>query len=65
MAFKVGLSGGRELVASHVPGHKRPYLGIKHGNTFVAVAQFISNEDMEFMFESMQEVFMIPVEDES
>ena len=60
-AFKVGLGDGRDLVATHVPGRKKPYLGIKQGSTFVALAQFISDDDMEALFQALRGVALIPL----
>lgn len=59
-AFRVGLGGDRDLVATHVPGRKRPYLGIQQGSTFLALAQFLSDEDMEALFQAFQGVALIP-----
>lgn len=61
-AFRVGLGPDRDLVATHVPGHKKPYLGIQQGNTFLALAEFISDEDMEALFQALQNVALIPFE---
>lgn len=60
-AFRVGLGGGRDLVATHVPGRKKPYLGIQQGSTFLALAQFLSDADMEALFEALQGVALIPI----
>lgn len=59
-AFRVGLGPDRDLVATHVPGHKKPYLGIQSGNTFLALAEFISDADMDALFEALQGVALIP-----
>lgn len=60
--FIVGLSGGRDLVATHVPGRKKPYLGIKQGNTFLALAQFISDADMDALRQALEGVAFIPID---
>ena len=60
-AFRVSLGGGRNLVATHVPGRKNPYHGIQEGSTFVALAQFISDADMEALYEALQGVALIPI----
>jgi hypothetical protein len=60
-AFRVGLGGGRDLVATHVPGRKKPYLGIQQGSTFLALAQFISDDDMEALYQALQSVVVLPI----
>lgn len=47
--FVLDLQDGVELRAQHVPGHKNPYLGIRQGNQFIALAAFISDAEMEFL----------------
>lgn len=59
-AFRVGLGEDRDLVATHVPGRKKPYLGIQQGSTFLALAEFLSDEDMEALFQALQGVALIP-----
>ena len=65
MGWKVNIGEGRELVATRVPNRKKPYLGIQHGSTFLALAQFLSDEDMEFLFQAMQGVVVIPTRAEA
>ena len=60
VSFALDLRGGVELMCTHVPGRKKPYLGIKKGNQFVALAQFLSEDDMQFLYEIFQQrVFVI------
>lgn len=47
--FALRLREDVELRAMQVPGEENPYLGILHGTTFVALAQFLSVADMEFL----------------
>lgn len=63
-AFRVGLGAGVDLVATHVPGKPKPYLGLQTGNTFVALAEFISEDDMDALFTALQGVFVIPIDEE-
>ena len=59
-SFALDLLGGVELMCTHVPGKKKPYLGIKKGNQFIALAQFLSKDDMQFLYEIFQQrVFVI------
>lgn len=59
-SFALDLRGGVELMCTHVPGRKKPYLGIKKGNQFIALAQFLSKDDMQFLYEIFQQrVFVI------
>lgn len=60
-AFSVGLGGDRDLVATHVPGRKKPYLGIQQGSTFLALAQFLSDADMEALYQALKGVAVIPI----
>ena len=53
-SFALDLRGGVELMCTHVPGRKKPYLGIKKGNQFVALAQFLSGADMTFLREVLE-----------
>lgn len=58
--FALDLRDGVELLATYVPGRKNPYLGIQKGNRFIALAQFISGEDMSFLREILEKrVFII------
>ena len=60
VSFALDLRGGVELMCTHVPGRKKPYLGIKKGNQFIALAQFLSKDDMQFLYEIFQQrVFVI------
>ena len=60
VSFALDLRGGVELMCTHVPGRKNPYLGIKKGNQFIALAQFLSEDDMKFLYEIFQQrVFVI------
>lgn len=52
--FALDLRGDVELMCTYVPGRKEPYLGIKKGNQFVALAQFISGKDMDFLREILE-----------
>lgn len=61
-AFSVSIGGGRDLVATHVPGRKSPYLGIQSGSTFLALARFLSDEDMEALYEALQGVAILPID---
>ena len=54
MGFALNLSGGDELMAMKVPGKDKPYLGIKRGGTFIALAEFISDDDMNFLHEELK-----------
>ncbi|RLP68371.1 hypothetical protein D9V30_10300 [Mycetocola reblochoni] len=56
----VGVGDDAELVARHVPGRDNPYLGIQEGNTFVAVAEFISDADMDYLKAKLAGVFFMP-----
>lgn len=47
--FELDLRDGVTLCASHVPGRKKPYLGIKEGGTFLALAEFISDADLDYL----------------
>ena len=62
-AFEVSLGGGRKLVATHVPGRKKPYLGIQKGSTFLALAQFLSDEDMEALYRALRGAVFFPTEE--
>ncbi|UAJ78349.1 hypothetical protein IT072_13890 [Leifsonia sp. ZF2019] len=58
--FELDLREGVTLRACHVPGHKNPYLGIQEGSTFVALARFISDKDMEYLHDVLSKrIFII------
>ena len=52
--FALDLRDGVELVCTYVPNRKEPYLGIQRGSTFVALAQFISGKEMDFLREVLE-----------
>ena len=59
--FSLDLRDGIELMATYVPNRKEPYLGIKKGNQFVALAQFLSGADMAFLREVLEaRIIVIP-----
>ena len=59
-SFSLDLRGGMELMCAHVPGKKKPYLGIKQGSNFIALAKFLSEDDMQFLYEIFRNrVFVI------
>ena len=57
--WKLDLGAGVTLRADHVPGRVGAYLGVQKGTTFVAVARFISDADMEFLRETLNERILI------
>lgn len=60
MGFELDLRDGLTLKACHVPGHKKPYIGIQQGSTFVALAAFISDAEMEYLHDVMRKrIFVI------
>lgn len=61
MGFELDLQGGDKLIASHVPGREKPYLGIRRGNTFIALAEFISDDDMNFLRDELKRRIIMPV----
>ena len=52
--FALDLRDGVELMCTYVPGRKEPYLGLRTGNQFVALAQFISGKDMDFLRQTLE-----------
>lgn len=52
--FELDIRGGDKLVARFVPGRQKPYIGIERGNTFIALASFISENEMRFLQEEMK-----------
>lgn len=54
MGFALDLDGGDHLIATNVPGKDKPYIGIRRGNQFIALAEFISDEDMNFLHEELK-----------
>lgn len=60
--FRVGLGGDRDLVARRAPGHERPLLGIQQGKRFLALAEFISDADMDFLHEALRGVALVPID---
>lgn len=60
MGFELDLREGLTLKACHVPMRKGAYLGIQEGTTFTALARFISDEDMEYLYDILaSRVFVI------
>jgi len=47
--FQLDLRDGMTLCASHVPGRTKPYLGIRENGTFLALAEFLSDADMDYL----------------
>lgn len=58
----VSIGGGRQLRAQKIPGRERPVLGIVHSGTFLVLAEFIADEDMEAMKDALAGVVMIPTQ---
>ena len=52
--FALDLRDGVELMCSYVPNRKEPYIGIRKGNQFIALAQFISGKEMDFLREVLE-----------
>ncbi len=59
MGFELDLGNGAKLTASHVPGRKKPCLGITQGGTFLALAEFISDADMQHLREVLKQRIII------
>lgn len=58
--IELDLRDGVALYAGHVPGKKRPYLGIRRGNQMVAVAEFLSDADLEHFADTLKSrVFVV------
>lgn len=58
--FELDLRDGVTLCASHVPGKKKPYLGISENGVFLALAEFISDADLDYLHEVFKSrVFII------
>lgn len=49
--FSLDLKDGVSLMTTYIPGHENPYLGVRFDDKFVALAEFISPEDMDFLHE--------------
>lgn len=59
-SFSLDLREGVELMCTHIPGKENPYLGIKKGSQFIALAEFLSDDDMQFLYEIFQtRIFVI------
>lgn len=52
--FELDIRDGDKLVATFVPGRVKPYLGIQRGSTFIALATFISENEMHFLQAEMK-----------
>lgn len=59
MGFELDLKDGMKLRACHVPGRKAPYLGIQQGSTFIALARFISDGELQYLHEVMSKRIFI------
>ncbi|MFL2002337.1 hypothetical protein [Microbacterium sp. A1-JK] len=59
MGFELDLGDGVKLTVSHVPTRKKPYLGIRQGGTFVALAEFISDADMDYLHDVLKKRIII------
>ena len=57
--WELDLGAGVTLRAGHVPSRVGAYLGVQKGTTFVAVARFISDADMEFLRDTLNERILI------
>jgi len=55
------LDSGASIVAMHFDGKKNPYLGIKKGNQVIMVAQFISDEDAQYLRDTLNENLLLSV----
>ena len=60
IGWAVSIGGGRQLRAQKVPGRDRPVLGIVKGGTFLVLAEFIADDDMDAMKTALDGVVMIP-----
>lgn len=48
--FSLNLGRGHELQARRVTGREKPWLGVMvHGETFIALAEFISDAEADYL----------------
>ena len=63
--WKVGLAGGKTLMAIDSPNHARPLLGVRDGDQVTVYAEFISAADMDALRRDLDGIFFIPTHKES
>jgi len=63
--WEVSLGEGQTLRAMVSADHERPLLGVMKGKTYLVLAEFISEADMEEMKHALEGVVLIPTRTEA